>query len=367
MKRNIIIYSQLPLLARWIWTTFVVAMLPLSMSAQVTLEARIDSMEMLMGEQVQLHVTVKNGIGHNVIFPTFKDNEQMVPGLEVVSSRKDTVGEERKSLEAVYTLTSFEEDSVFLIPSLKVKIDGKEQLTKELSLKVLSVDVDTTNVDNFFPEKSVQDNPFSWSDWRPIFLKSIAVVILAIIISYLIHRLKSGKPIVVKPKFIKKLPAHTRALNDIKALKSQQKDVQGDVKDYYTELTDVLRHYIEERFGFNAMEMTSSEIIEHLQSADDSPAMIRELNQLFETADLVKFAKQLTLLDENDRNLMNAVEFITSTRSDDKPVIEKVETPSVKIYEQQMVVRRVIIGVIVVLSLVAVVLLALVFYGIYLI
>ena len=89
--------------------------------------------------------------------------------------------------------------------------------------------------------------------------------------------------------------------------------VSEDQKTYYTLLTDVLRKYIKARFGFNAMEMTSTEIISRLQQEEDRK-MIDELNELFMTADLVKFAKHNPLMNENDANLLNAIDFINDTK-----------------------------------------------------
>jgi hypothetical protein len=86
-------------------------------------------------------------------------------------------------------------------------------------------------------------------------------------------------------------------------------------------LTDTLRKYIEERYGFNAMEMTSSEIIDRLMSTKDQKSL-DELRQLFTTADLVKFAKYSTLINENDANLVNAIEFINQTKLENVPVEE---------------------------------------------
>ena len=95
-------------------------------------------------------------------------------------------------------------------------------------------------------------------------------------------------------------------------------------KEYYTKLTDTLRKYIEERYGFNAMEMTSSEIIDRLMSTKDQKSL-DELRQLFTTADLVKFAKYSTLINENDANLVNAIEFINQTKLENVPVEEMVK------------------------------------------
>lgn len=92
---------------------------------------------------------------------------------------------------------------------------------------------------------------------------------------------------------------------------------------YYTMLTDTLRQYIYERFGFNAMEMTTTEILQHLQQSGDRQ-MMDELRELFVTADLVKFAKYSTLLNENDMNLVNAVNFIEKTKVEGQPTEEKI-------------------------------------------
>ena len=95
-------------------------------------------------------------------------------------------------------------------------------------------------------------------------------------------------------------------------------------KEYYTKLTDTLRKYIEERYGFNAIEMTSSEIIDRLMSTKVQKSL-DELRQLFTTADLVKFAKYSTLINENDANLVNAIEFINQTKLENVPVEEMVK------------------------------------------
>ena len=91
-----------------------------------------------------------------------------------------------------------------------------------------------------------------------------------------------------------------------------------DPKGYYTELTDVLRNYMVRRFDFNALEMTSSEIIDHLMETNDKES-IKELKELFQTADLVKFAKHAPLMNENDMNLVNAIDFINQTKIEADP------------------------------------------------
>ena len=122
---------------------------------------------------------------------------------------------------------------------------------------------------------------------------------------------------------MKVVPPHQKALNEIENLKKVNFESTDDQKEYYTKLTEALRKYIKERFGFNAMEMTSSEIIMHLKANGDE-SMMNELQELFMTADLVKFAKYSSLLNEKDMNLVNAINFIDKTKRDDVPTEEKI-------------------------------------------
>ena len=126
-------------------------------------------------------------------------------------------------------------------------------------------------------------------------------------------------------------------MSEIEKLKEEKTDgvaVPYDLKGYYTQLTDALRKYIEERFGFNAMEMTSAEIIKELKKEKDQ-SKIEELTMLFETADLVKFAKYTANFSENDRNLVSAIDFINTTKQENLPTVERIE-PSVTEQEKQM-------------------------------
>ena len=114
-------------------------------------------------------------------------------------------------------------------------------------------------------------------------------------------------------------------MKKIETIKADKVAKREDPKAYYTELTDVIRIYIKERFGFNAMEMTSAEIIERLLEEKDKES-IHDLKVMFETADLVKFAKYAPLMNENDMNLVNAVDFINQTKIEEDPNAKKEPT-----------------------------------------
>ena len=334
--------------------------------AQVSVEASVDRIEMLVGQQA--HVTLKAVVKENskVEFPKFKPSEFVTAGVEVLDGQSlDDKEMDNGCVEKamVYTLTSFD-DTLYYLPPLTVKVDGKPYQSKSLALKVLTIEVDTTHVEQFFGPKDVQDNPFLWSDWSLSFWLSVLLLILMAIVYYLYIRMRDNKPIITHIRIVKKLLPHQKAMKEIEQIKADKMVSSENPKEYYTKLTDTLRKYIEERYGFSAMEMTSSEIIEKLTATQDQKAL-DELRQLFTTADLVKFAKYSTLINENDKNLVNAIEFINQTKLENVPT-EEVVKPQLSdedVRSQKM--RRTLKGIIMVLIICCVALLCYVIYTVY--
>lgn len=291
-----------------------------------TVEQRMDSLQLLIGQQTILHLKATARKGARIVLPSFKPQDQIVTGVEVVEQSKgDTMqmGDDRIQVSRDYTLTSFDE-KVYVVPALDVKIDGKSYHGNPLALKVLTVPVDTVHPNQFYPAKGVQDNPFEWSEWSFAFWLSLLMIIICGAMIYLRNRLKKNKPIIARIRIVKRVPAHEKALREINDIKHHHTNASQETqKEYYTQLTNTLRAYIVSRFGFNAMEMTSGEIIERLRASGDQK-MIDELRMLFSTADLVKFAKYEIPMNENDANLVNAINFIDQTKTDEQPKEEKI-------------------------------------------
>ena len=340
--------------------------------AQVTVEAAIDSIEMLIGEQVHVTVTATMKEGAKAEFPVFKPTQQLIPGVEVLKSTEQGVKSKENGFvdrTVVYTLTSFD-DTLYYLPPFVVKVDGKPYESKSLALKVLGIEVDTVHVDQFFGPKDVQDNPFQWSDWSLLFWLSVLTLLLMAVGYYLYLRLRDNKPIITHIRIVKRLLPHQKAMKEIEQIKAEKMQNSENPKEYYTRLTDTLRKYIEDRYGFNAMEMTSSEIIERLERAltDDAKAadtMKSELRQLFTTADLVKFAKYSTLINENDANLVSAIDFINQTKLENVPTEETVKPELTEADQRTVKTRKVLKAVITTVVVVCVALLGYIFYGLY--
>lgn len=310
----------------------------------VSVEAKIDSIAIFIGEQTGVTLTVTAQKDKTVQMPNLQARQMITPGVEIVDIiNNDTIdmADNMRKISRKYLLTSFDENA-YMIPALNVKVDGKDYKTNALALKVLTVDVDTVHLNQYFGPKDVQDNPFLWKEWGPLFWLSVLMMLLIIVGAYLYIRLKQNKPIISRVMIIKHIPAHQKALTAIEKIKHERKQSSEDQKAYYTELTDTIRQYIEERFHFNAMEMTSAEIIDRLNNSDD-PKMIEELSELFNTADLVKFAKYSTLINENDLNLVNAVNFIDQTKNleteTEEKIVPKLSEEDKRVKESRLIIK----------------------------
>lgn len=304
------------------------------LAQQVKVESSLSSVEMLVGEQVELSVKATADKDATVEFP----EKALIPqGIEVLGfndSPDQELTDNQVCRQRNYVLTSFE-DTLYYLPPFKVKVNGQEYSANQLALKVLTVDVDTTKLDEYFGPKDVQDNPFDWEldDFAVPFWLSVLFVALMALFFYLYLRLRDNKPIIARIRIVKRLLPHQKAMKAIEEIKADKIVTAEDPKEYYTRLTDALRKYIEERYGFSAMEMTSSEIIDQLMKNADQESL-NELRQLFLTADLVKFAKYSTLINENDANLVSAVDFINKTKIE-QPLNTEPVKPELTVEEQR--------------------------------
>ncbi len=285
-----------------------------SAMAQVQVTSKIDSLQMLIGQQTKIRLEVTLNKSQKAIFPEFNDSVPVAEGIELVEKEKmDTAylnDGTRMRLTQNYIITAWD-SALYSIPEMVVKVGNQEYKTNRLVLKVLSIPVDTLHPEKFFGPKPTMVVPFSWDDWAGIFYVSLLLIVVVVIIAYLFINFKQNKPIIRRIKVEPKIPAHQKAMAQIQSIKNV--DASVDSKDYFTKLTDVIREYIKERYNFSALEMTS----------------------LFMTADLVKFAKYEVVIDENDKNLVNAVKYINETKieetlEDTKPKVIIVEETKTK-------------------------------------
>lgn len=290
------------------------------LAAQVTVDVKLDSVQFWVGQQDGLDLIVSLPVKARLTLPGIKSGDELMPDLEVVEvMRPDTTmldEGKRMEIHQRYIITAWD-SSFYYLPPLPVIVDGKTYESKRLALKVYTIDVDTLHADQFFPPRPIMDNPFAWSDWTGIMWSALSILLLVGLIAWLWWRLKTGRPIFRMVRRKVKLPPHQVAMTSILKIKEERKWAEEDSKEYYTLLTDALRTYIQDRYGFSAMEMTSAEIIERLTQEDDRKKL-DELSEIFRTADLVKFAKWTTLLGENDANLVAAIAYVEETKQEEE-------------------------------------------------
>lgn len=341
------------------WLVWSLLLFPLSAPAQVIFEARIDTLVMLIGEQRELTLDVTCDAQQKVKMPDLRPGQplhEVIEAVELLGTDTTFLNDgKRKQILQRYAITGW--DSAFvLLPPFEVIVDNKPYQSKQLALKVLTIPVDTTDVNKFYPPKDVQNNPFSWEDWKPVIWFVAINQLLALLLLWLYSHWRENKPLIQIIRRKRKLPAHQVAMNEIERIKGERKWAEEDSKEYYTQLTDTLRNYIRERYGFNAMEMTSTEIIERLLQEQDETALA-ELRHLFQTADLVKFAKWTTMINENDANLVSAIDFINQTKVEvdpNAPTEEIIIPEEVKQLKARSLTIKIIMAVSAVIALVAI-------------
>ena len=322
-----------------------------SVFSQVSVEQRLDSMEMLIGEHVHLTISAILPQGKKVNFPKHKTGGELEPGIEILDiSKIDTqyVDDGKIKLSRKYTLTSFE-DTLYYIHPQPVIIDGKCYSGKDLALKVSTVEVDTAKKDLMLIPFGIQSAPMLFSDWIPVILFALLFILSITVVIYCKRRLKDNKPILHHLRLIRRQPPHQKALKALGKLQ-QQKIAGSDVKQYYTHLTDIIRRYLKDQQGFDAMEMTTDEILTHLQQSSISEQNA-VLSPILQTADLVKFAKYNIGADEIAHHTQEAKRYITLTKTDAVETEEKVERPLTET-EQRSIRTRVILKTIIIIGII---------------
>lgn len=325
------------------------------MAQDITVTARIDSVHLMIGEQAVFDLEVQLKANQKAQIPLFTDT--IMGGIDIVDNYPiDTVfsaNKERMTLKKSYLITSFA-PKMYIIPPITVDVDGKEYKSSPISLKVETFpDIDKADPDDYFATKEIMKPPFVWKDFLVAFLCFILAFPLGGLLYYLSMRLFDNKPIIRRVKLEVKRPAHEEALTELEEIKKSKSWQSSTPKEYYTELTDVLRAYMKSRFHFNATEMTSSEIITELQKINDQEE-IKHLQELFATADLVKFAKLIPHQGEYSNNLSKVEEYINNTKEVIDPNAAPEPTEEI-IVEKRSLVSKIAIGVAAVATLVAVI------------
>ncbi len=295
------------------------------MAQDVKPVAKLDTATILIGQQVRLELSVTYNVDKgavNIVWPTITDTiTSKLPILH--DSHVDTILPDKQNdpylFKQTRTLTITSWDSGFwAIPPFTFVINGDTVGTIPLLLTVNTVDADTSK--SFRDIKEIYTVPFSLLEWLRDRWQWIAggiaaVAILTALIIFLYRRSRRPKPPVPEAP---KAPLHVRALLALETLQQKKLWEQDRTKDYYIELTDILRGYIEERYGIPALEQTTDELLAALRLSSMPTAPREQLAQLLRLADMVKFAKWKALPIENEQVMVSAINLVQQT-ADTRP------------------------------------------------
>jgi len=299
-----------------------------SVAQNIQATAAINNNNIKIGQQVilNLNVTYNANSGKHLVIGWPQLADTIRKEIEIVGQSKvdtviaDSANPYQLSLRKSFLITSFDSGS-WTIPPFKFSTndDSITAYTQALILNVSNIAVDTTlNIKDIKPILEVN---YTFIDWikdniYPIIITLAAIIIIIIIVYYIRKKLKN-KPVEIIPE-APKLPAHVIALEKLDKLKNEKLWQEGKIKLYHSSLTDIVREYIENRFKIQAMEQTTDEILHGFRNVAIDEESKGKLKQLLLLSDLVKFAKEHPLPNENEISLMNAYDFINGTKKEEE-------------------------------------------------
>lgn len=283
-----------------------------------------DSTKFPIGSQVNVTIELETIVGNVIEWPFLGDT--ITNSIEIISKNlPDTIRNEKNDrlvIRQVISITSFDTGFIVL-PPLTFRIKDKNNLVSELKSEPVLLEVKNVAVDiskEIKDIKPVFSAPYTLRDFLPWLMLAAAIGLLVTLAWFYIRNRKKNKPLIKLPSKPQK-PPHVIALEMLEALRRDQVWQKGQVKEYYTRLTDILREYFEKRYGVTAAEMTSDEILFAMKDFLTEASTLGDLKKLLTLSDLAKFAKGQPAGAENELSLTYAKTIVLNTA--DAPVINE--------------------------------------------
>ncbi len=282
-------------------------------AAQVTGKATVDSTRMLVGDQMRLRIEV-SAVKDAVLQPIDLSVIAADSTFEVLNeSRWDTLGTTGDRLRLQKQLLFIAWDSgMHRLPALPIAYKMGERtdtfFTRDIPMQIYLAQVDTTLADI----KPIIEEPLKLQDFIWYIVGLLALVAVIVLVLYLRKRKKMAPP--APPVPVVQLLPHELALRQLDELAQQKIWQNGDVKGYHSALTHIVREYLEGRYGIQALEQTTDEILAQLRGGDFDLSLSQRLGDVLQTADLVKFAKAQPTAEFHEQAMTVARSFILETK-----------------------------------------------------
>ncbi|WP_094766492.1 BatD family protein [Pseudozobellia thermophila] len=279
---------------------------------QPKISSSVDTTTIKIGEQINFTVTVETDTLAQVIFP---EGQTFSPLETVEAFETDTaIKADRMTLRKIYALTQFD-SGLYKLPAQRIEINGKGYFTDSTQIKVADVPVDTLAQKMYDIKPLIEVEKGNSGLWKWLLGILLALVVAGGLAWWFFLR---KKPLSEEEK-VALLPPYDRALMELKKLENSKYLIQDEYKEYYSELTNIVRSYLEEDVNITALESTTDELITKLEMLRDAGELqidngtLQQFKRILQTADLVKFAKSKpdTTVAEHDRKAIE--EIVTKT------------------------------------------------------
>ncbi len=292
----------------------------------VNVTSAVDSSRIYIGDQIKYTITVDQPADLRLILPVYRDT--LIKNIQILSGPvRDTTASQNGHIKIIekYLITSFDSGR-YQIPPAYVEVKNENGLKRFYSeyvpLEVMRVRIapaDTTA--KIFDIVRPYNAPVTLGDllpWILIIIVTGAVIWLAVRYVRNMRRSANGVSPVVEPD-----PAHVIAFRELEKLREEKLWQKGDIKSYYTRLTEILRQYLENRFGVYSLEMTTRETLDKLiKTGFKKNGNYNQLKGVLTSADLVKFAKYNPEPSEHESLFQNSWDFVMATKEEPEPVLQ---------------------------------------------
>lgn len=268
--------------------------------------AKLDTNTILIGEQTTFSISHALGSDYEIKWPTY--NDTIVSGIEIINASSiDTLqvhDSEFPIIKQDFIITAWDSGSYYIPPiyfSEDIKTEGFLLNVKTL---ILEENAELKDI------KQPIEEPIGWSDIWPWLLGLLIIGLIIYLLKKYVFN-KKDEVAIQKPKVV--IPVDVVALEQLNKLEEEKLWQEGEIKDYHSQLSEIIRRYTEERFKFIALELTTDEILDELKNKLNSN-QLADLNTLLQRADLVKFAKSKPIDSDNIESMLLAKNFVNQTK-----------------------------------------------------
>jgi len=288
----------------------------------ITVSVSTDTTDYLVGDYIHYNIEVVTHKNIQLLQPTFPDSLSL---LELVSVEEPVIIEDDKSKMVNYgfILAGFDSISATIPPVVIEYRSAEDTLYKRIFSDSLTVNIHTVAVSKAEEIKDVKSPITIPYDWKWLLLWIALAVIVVIVGIYLYKKYKLKKSEEPFKKRVVKIPAHIKALRALNNLEKEQLWQKGSVKEYHSQITEIIRTYFEERFNLAAMELTTTESMLQLSSIKEAKNISDLTFNFLTNADLVKFAKFQPLESVNNEMMTQANDIVQNTIPQEPAPVEE--------------------------------------------